>query len=132
MGEDVSMYGSTALVDLGRFFSFLILYTDGRNPWTGDQHVARPLPTHRTTQTQNKLTQTSMSRVEFEPTTPVFERAKPVHALERAATVIGSISIYHILEFREGRLRETTDTGSEGSNFVEILSLEVPNVRKIG
>jgi hypothetical protein len=38
-------------IDLGRFFSFLILYTAGRTPWTGDQHVERPLPTHRTTQT---------------------------------------------------------------------------------
>jgi hypothetical protein len=40
--------------------SFLILYTVGRTPWTGDQPVARPLPTHRTTQTQ-KLTQTSIA-----------------------------------------------------------------------
>jgi hypothetical protein len=39
------------------FFSFLILYTVGRTPWTGDRPVARPLPTHRTTQTQNKRTQ---------------------------------------------------------------------------
>jgi hypothetical protein len=29
------------------FFSFLIVYTMGRTPWTGDQPVARPLPTHR-------------------------------------------------------------------------------------
>jgi hypothetical protein len=28
------------------------LYTDGRTPWTSDQPVARPLPIHRTTQTQ--------------------------------------------------------------------------------
>jgi hypothetical protein len=48
----------------------------------GNQLVARPLPTHRTTQT-------SMPRVGFEPTIPVFERAKTVHALDRAATVIG-------------------------------------------
>jgi hypothetical protein len=34
-------------VDLGHFFSFLILYTVGRTPWTGDQPVARPLPAHR-------------------------------------------------------------------------------------
>jgi hypothetical protein len=27
-------------------FSFAILYTVGRTPWTGDQQVARPLPTH--------------------------------------------------------------------------------------
>jgi hypothetical protein len=36
------------------------LYTVGRTPWTGDQPVARPLPAHRTAQTQNKGTQTSM------------------------------------------------------------------------
>jgi hypothetical protein len=29
-------------------------FTDGRTPWTSDQLVARPLPKHRTTQTQNK------------------------------------------------------------------------------
>jgi hypothetical protein len=51
-------------------FSFVILHTVGRTPWTVDQPVARPLPTHRTTQTQNKHTQTSMPRVGFEPTTP--------------------------------------------------------------
>jgi hypothetical protein len=47
-------------LDLDRFFSFLILNTVGRTPWTNDQPVARPLPTHRTTQTQNKRTRTSM------------------------------------------------------------------------
>jgi hypothetical protein len=30
-----------------------------------------------------------MSRVGFEPTIPVFEQAKTVHAVDRAATVIG-------------------------------------------
>jgi hypothetical protein len=64
-------------------FRLLILYTIGRSPWTGDQPVTRPLPTHRTTQTQ-----TSWPRVEFEPTILVFERAKTVHALDRAATLI--------------------------------------------
>jgi hypothetical protein len=78
----------------GRFFSFLIFYTVGRTPCTGDQPVARPLPRHRTTQTQNKRTQTSMPRVGFEPMIPVFERAKTVHALDRAATVIGNQVTY--------------------------------------
>jgi hypothetical protein len=49
------------LLGPGRFFSFLILYTAGRTPWTGDQPIARPLFTQRTTQTQSKRTQTSMS-----------------------------------------------------------------------
>jgi hypothetical protein len=82
-------------VFLGRFFGFLILYTVGRTPWMKDQPVAMPLPTHRTTQTQNKRTQTSMPCVEFEPTIPAFEREKTVHALDRAATVIGYFESYH-------------------------------------
>jgi hypothetical protein len=53
-----------------------------------DQLVARPLPTQKTTQTQNKRTQTSMLRVGFEPTMSVFQRTKAVHALDRAAAVI--------------------------------------------
>jgi hypothetical protein len=69
-------------------FQFLNLYTVGRTPWTGDQLVARPLPTHRATQTQNKRTQTSMPRVVLEPTIPAFERVKTVHALEHAAVVV--------------------------------------------
>jgi hypothetical protein len=72
----------------GRFFSFSILYTVDRIPWTGDQPVARPLHTH-TTQTQNKRTRISVSRVGFESTTPVSEWAQTVHASDRVTTVIG-------------------------------------------
>jgi hypothetical protein len=82
------------LLIFGRYFSFLILYTVGRTPWTGDQPVARPLPTRGTTQTQNKRTQTYMPRVGFEPIIPVFERTKTVRALDRAATVIGEANFY--------------------------------------
>jgi hypothetical protein len=88
-------------LDLGRFLSFLILYTVGRTPWTGDEPVARPLPTYRTIKIQIKRTQITMPRVEFEPTIPVFERAKMVHALHSAATVIGIF----ILSIREKSLR---------------------------
>jgi hypothetical protein len=34
-----------------------------------------------------------MLRVGFEPMVPVFERAKTVHALDRAATAIGDIRV---------------------------------------
>jgi hypothetical protein len=85
------------LLGLGRFFSFLILYTVGRTPGMGDQPAARPLPTHRTTQTHNISTQTSMPWVGFEPTIPVFERAKTVHALDRAATVIGPLLFFFFI-----------------------------------
>jgi hypothetical protein len=83
----LSICGSTALVDLGRFIMYLI--HRGWTPLTGDQPLTRPLTTHRTTQPQNKLTQTSMPQVGFEPTIPAFERAKTVHTLERAATAMG-------------------------------------------
>jgi hypothetical protein len=46
--QTVSICDSTILLlDLRRSFSFLILYTFGRTPWTGDQPITRPLPTHR-------------------------------------------------------------------------------------
>jgi hypothetical protein len=62
----------------------------GRTLRAGDQPVARPLPTHRTTQTQKKRTQTSIPSVGLEPTIPAFKRGKTVHALDRVATVTGS------------------------------------------
>jgi hypothetical protein len=80
-----SIYGSTALVGLGRFFSFLI-YTQsvgllGRGP------VRRKAAIYTQNNTnKNKRTQTSMPRVGFVPTIPVFERTKTVHALDRAAS----------------------------------------------
>jgi hypothetical protein len=54
-----------------------------------DQSVARPLSAHTGQHKQNKRTQTSMPQVGFEPTIPVFERAKTAHALDRAANVLG-------------------------------------------
>jgi hypothetical protein len=52
LGINVSLYGCTALVDLGRFF---LMYTQSVGLLGGgDQPVARPQPTHRTIQTQNK------------------------------------------------------------------------------
>jgi hypothetical protein len=83
------IYGTTALVNLCRLFSFLILHTVGRTPRTGDEPVPRQLPTHTGQYKQNKRTQTSAPRVGFEPTIPVFERAKTVHSLDRATIVIG-------------------------------------------
>jgi hypothetical protein len=43
---------------------------------------------HRTAQTQNKRRQTSTPQVGFQSTILVFERAKTVHALDRAANVV--------------------------------------------
>jgi hypothetical protein len=71
-------------------FQFLHLFTQSVGVLgQGNQPVARPLSAHRTPQTQNKRTQTYMPREGFEPTIPVFKRAKTVHALDRAANVMG-------------------------------------------
>jgi quinol-cytochrome oxidoreductase complex cytochrome b subunit len=88
----LSIYGSTGLCwTFGCFFSFLILYTVGRTYWTGDQPVARPLPTHRPTQTQNKRWQTSMRWVGFELMIRTFQRAKTVSALDGEARGTSSV-----------------------------------------
>jgi hypothetical protein len=85
----MSLIGSTALLlVLGILFSFPNP-TLCRTLRSGDQPVTRPLPTHRTTLTQNERTQTYVSPMEFEPTISVLERSKTVRALDRAATVIG-------------------------------------------
>jgi hypothetical protein len=47
-----------------------------------------------------------MHRVEFEPMIPMFEKAKTVHALDRAATVIGLNMAYDRL-FRILNLQAT-------------------------
>jgi uncharacterized SAM-binding protein YcdF (DUF218 family) len=92
-------------------FTFLILYTGGRTPWTGVQPVARHLPKHRTTQTQNKRIHTPnihalsgfrthnhcvRANEESSRLRPLgyrdrlaSEQAKTVHALDRSATVAG-------------------------------------------
>jgi hypothetical protein len=80
----LSVYGSADLVNLGHFLSFLNLYTVGRAPWMGDQPVAMPLPTHRIN-----------AHIGIRTTIPVFQRAKTVHAFDRAATVIGEFSRLH-------------------------------------
>jgi hypothetical protein len=58
----------------------------GGTRWTGNQSRGKAA-TYTQDNTSNKRTETSMLRVAFEPTIPSFERAKKVHALDRAATV---------------------------------------------
>jgi hypothetical protein len=72
------------LLDLGRFFSFLILYRVSRAPWTGDQNVARQLPKHRTQTEQTHTDIHALSRIRTED----FERPNTLHALYHAATMI--------------------------------------------
>jgi hypothetical protein len=51
--------GSTAPLGPGLCFQLHDHLTDGRTPWRSDQLVARPLPKHRVTQTQNKHIRTA-------------------------------------------------------------------------
>jgi hypothetical protein len=76
----------------GRHLTFLILYTIGGTLWKGDQSVARPIYARRTAKTQNKKTQASMPLVRLQATTAAFKRAKIVHALDLAVTLIGSMT----------------------------------------
>jgi hypothetical protein len=59
-GMEVLIYSSLPLQPFVGPWPFLQFrnhfYTDGKTPWRGDQPDARPLPKHRTTQTQNKPT----------------------------------------------------------------------------
>jgi hypothetical protein len=59
-----------ALGDISVSWSFCAV---GRTPLTGDDPVAMPLPTHITTKTHNKHTETSIPWVGIEPTIPGFE-----------------------------------------------------------
>jgi FAD synthase len=67
--------------------------------------VRRKAATYAQKTNQNKRTQTSMPRVGLEPTIPDFERSETVHALDRAATVIGNKIIY-TLKIEEGGAEE--------------------------
>jgi hypothetical protein len=52
-------------------------------------------------QSRNKGKQTPMPREGLKPMIPVFEQAKTVHALDRAATVIGPTSVsQHFKRFK--------------------------------
>jgi hypothetical protein len=80
------------LLDLGGFLSFIILYTlvrtrllrRGISPTQG-RYLHSEQHKHRI----NAHTQISMRGVGFERMIPAFERAKTVHTLDRATTVIG-------------------------------------------
>jgi hypothetical protein len=84
------------LLDLGRFFSFLILYTVGRTLRKANQPFARPLPTHGINSHRHPC---------FEwDSNPRSQLAKTVRALDRAATVIG-LPGYRVAEVtRMGKL----------------------------
>jgi hypothetical protein len=76
--------------------------------------VISPSQSRYLTQTYYKHTQTSMPRVRFEPTIPGFERAKTVHALDRAATVIGYVCGVYV---------KSAQTESQGLSLFQMLKI---------
>jgi hypothetical protein len=67
-------------------------FTDGRTPCTSDHLVSRPLPEHRTTQTQKKThtyTKHPLLVWDSNPRSRVSELAKTVYALDGWANVTG-------------------------------------------
>jgi hypothetical protein len=104
-GKDVSLTWTffpllfLPLWSIGLIFQFHDHFTDCRTPWTGDQLVARPLPKHRITQTQNKCIHTPNihAYVVFERTIPASERVETVHALDRSDTVTNLHGFSNIL-----------------------------------
>jgi hypothetical protein len=104
-----------------QFFQYLNLYTVCRTPWTGDHSIARPLPTHRTTQAENKHTQASIPWVEFEITTPVFERTKMVH-----------VKIRKIFKVKNRHIDYEQLPASEGLSKMDFVSqLGILHIEKI-
>jgi hypothetical protein len=87
------------LLDLGRFFSFLD-YTQRVGPLgpgiSPSQGLYLYTEQHKRAQAQNKRKQTSLPWTGIEHTIPAFERAKTVHALDRAATAISLIKLFII------------------------------------
>jgi hypothetical protein len=76
------------LLDLGRFFSFKILYTVGRPPWRGIS-PSQGLYLHIEHQTQNKHTQDIHALIGIRTQVPALERMNTVYVLDHATTVIG-------------------------------------------
>jgi hypothetical protein len=87
------LYMTTVLVDLARFFSFLICTQSVDFVDVGSDRCKAATYTQNNTK-QNKRTQISMPGVGFELTIPVFELARTVHALDRAANVISPHTLY--------------------------------------
>jgi hypothetical protein len=101
----LSIYGSTALWWILAVFSASWVFTQSVGPIYGGSARRKAVAWTQDSATQNKRTQTSIIPVGFELTTPVFERAKTVHALDRTATVINLLKLYPLLNvpLPEGR-----------------------------
>jgi hypothetical protein len=90
----LSIYGSASLVGFGRVFQFLYLNTVGRIPWVGispsqGRYIYTEQHKHRINAGRHPCL-----KWDSKSTILAFEWTKRVHALYRAATVIGNIFVY--------------------------------------
>jgi hypothetical protein len=104
-------------------------FTDDRTPWTSDQLIARPLPKHRTTQTQNKHIHTpnihALSGIRTHD--PSVERAKTVHALAHSATGTGKY-MYTLLQCITYQMKKFQYSPPWEANIVWKIYLKEDNV----
>jgi hypothetical protein len=89
----LSIYDSTALCWNFAVFEFLD-HLHGQFDSLDEWLAHRKAATSTQDSTNTDSTQTSIPWVRFEPTSSVFERAKTVHALDRATTVIGFFLVW--------------------------------------
>jgi hypothetical protein len=87
----LSIYGSKAFVGPWPLFQFFDLFTQSVGPLGRGISQSKGRCLH-TGQFNHRIN--TQRHPWFEPTIPVFERAKTVYALDRGATVIGSPMIY--------------------------------------
>jgi hypothetical protein len=99
-------------------FQFLNLNTDGRTPWTGDQHVARPLPTHRTTQTQNTHTDIHVSSG-IQTHDPSVRARKDISYL-RQRTLLFSINKKYSCKIKYRRIRQWEESGNSTFRWLSL------------
>jgi hypothetical protein len=112
--------GFTAPLGPGLCFQFPYHFTDGRTPWTSDQLVARPLPKHRTTQTQNKHIHTKHPCLVWDWS----ERAKTVHVLDHSATVTGWVSLYRAVTYHRAVISTEQEFTASHPASIVVLGLE--------
>jgi hypothetical protein len=91
-----------ALIELNAGRTYL-LQSLGMTPWKGDQPVTRPLPPHNNT--NNEITQTSLPRVGFKHTIPVFEQTDDMSCLISCGQYDQLSKISTVLLREEIRLR---------------------------
>jgi hypothetical protein len=72
-------------LNISDVMNFIDSQYDSLDEWSARRKAATYTGQHK----QNKRRQTSVPRVGFEPTIPVFHRTMTFHALDSAATVIG-------------------------------------------